>query len=375
MPRTTPHSASVRIRPRSNGTLAFDVRYRIDGASRSTSFEDQASAERWANIVRHIGPAQGLELLRTQSPNAPTVAEYAERYIAAKSGIEGRTADKYRTYMKTSIGPTLGALPLDAIDRDRIAAWVNQQAAEGSAGKTIANRHGFLSAMYKEAVREGLITRNPCEGTRIPQTERQEMVFLSLNEFETLYAHIPDAYKPFVLTLALTGMRFSEATALKPGDFDLAARTVRVARAWKTSTERGHYVSAPKTRKSRRTVSLPPELAVAVAPLLRGNPEWVFVNRNDGPIRQPTFYMRTWAPAVRAASAQDDAPLTKRPRIHDLRHSHVSWLLAHNVGFDVIQLRLGHESIQTTIGTYGHVAPDRLFAPADVLAGKLTITP
>lgn len=57
--------------------------------------------------------------------------------------------------------------------------------------------------------------------------------------------------------------------------------------------------------------------------------------------------------------------LPRRPRIHDLRHTHVSWLIAAGVPLPAIQRRLGHESITTTIDRYGHLAPELHQAAAD----------
>jgi hypothetical protein len=59
------------------------------------------------------------------------------------------------------------------------------------------------------------------------------------------------------------------------------------------------------------------------------------------------------------------AGLDPRPRIHDLRHSHVAWLIAEGAPLPVIQARLGHEKITTTIDTYGHLMPDLQRAAAD----------
>lgn len=397
MAHKLPYSASIRTRPRANGTVAHDVRFRIEGSSRTVSFDTAPAAERWANIVRHIGPVEALALLRMDVKSTPTVAEFAERYIASKSGVEGRTTDKYRSYMRTSIGPAIGSLPLDAVTPERIATWINARADSGAAGKTIANHHGFLAAMFNAAVVAGHIEKSPCAGTRLPKTERQEMVFLSYREFDLLLSYIPNHFKPFVATLALTGMRFGEATALRPGDFDLDALTVRVSRAWKRSIDKGHYVGPPKTPKSRRTISFSPDLVAMLRPLLIAGNEYVFTTRDGAPIRQATFHQNTWDPARRLANGSlpflradgtpkpavrsdewqvppADPPLGKMPRVHDLRHTHVSWLLADGVGLNIIQRRLGHESIKTTVDTYGHIAPDILFAPAAALNGKLQLT-
>ena len=86
----------------------------------------------------------------------------------------------------------------------------------------------------------------------------------------------------------------------------------------------------------------------------------------------------TWTPALDAAcdpvladgSPDPDAPrLTKRPRVHDLRHTHASWMIAAGTDLFILQRRLGHESITTTTESYAHLPPDQQRAAADA-AGK-----
>lgn len=396
MPAKPTFSASIRLRPRADGTIAHDVRYRHDGRSRTTSFDGATGAERWARILRQVGPDEALKLLRIDMGNLPTVAEYAERYIASKSGVEGKTLDHYRLYLRVSINPVMGELPIDAVLPERIATWINSQVDERYAAKTVKNRHGFLSAMFQSAVNDGLIAKNPCARTRLPSSEQREMVFLSPAEFETLYSCIPEFWRPLVRFLAATGCRFGEATALRPADFDLDARTVRISRAWKSSQAKGWYIGPPKTARSRRTISLPLSLIPLLRPLVDSDREWVFENMHGGPVRQPKFYANTWEPARRLANGKQPFvgadgeekaavhdtdwkrppvmhPIRKWPRVHDLRHTHASWLINDGVPLNVVQRRLGHESITTTVDTYGHLAPDMMFTAADAFDRKLSI--
>ncbi|MBW4043335.1 MAG: site-specific integrase [Acidobacteria bacterium] len=384
-------AASIRVRSRADGTHAFDVRYRLEGRSRTMSFTEARAAERWAAIVRRIGAPSALELLRDRDSAAgTTVDEWAERYLRTLSGVEGATVDHYRSYLAVSISPTLGALPLDSLGRAHIAEWINDQ-AERYAAKTVKNRHGFLSAMLQGAVNEGLLDRNPCTGSRLPESEQREMVFLSPDEYRTLLSFVPEYYAPLVQLLAATGMRFGEVTALRPADFDWHAGTVRIARAWKRSQAKGWYVGAPKTRRSRRTISLPTSLLPQLREQTRRGEEWAFVNQRGGPIRQPTFWDSPWHPARRLANGLPaftgkplagrdwdrepaETPIGKWPRIHDLRHSHVSWLISDGISLPVIQRRLGHESIQTTVDRYGHLSPDMLTQPAEAM-DRLLLAP
>jgi len=399
MPTKQPYSASIRPRSRKDGTVAFDVRYRQDGKSQSLAFDFQDKAESWANIVRAIGPAEALKYLQISTvEGTPTLAEYAERYITKKSGIEPGTRASYRSYMRLHIGPTMGHLPLDAITADTIASWINLRTSQGAAAKTIKLDHGFLSALFLDAVDAGIITKNPCSRSTLPESESVEMVFLSADEFTHLLAYIPTRYQPLVLLLATTGLRWGEATALRPADFDLDRKTVRVSRAWKNSRTAGFYIGPPKTRKSKRTVSLPDDVIEVLRPLLEAGTEYVFTNAFGKPVRQQNFHEAVWSPAVRLANGKPafeksklypdrdwsarsggpwagrkpaKKPLGKIPRVHDLRHSHASWLLLAGVSIVVVQGRLGHESITTTVDRYGHISEEYAARAGEVIGQVL----
>ena len=88
-------------------------------------------------------------------------------------------------------------------------------------------------------------------------------------------------------------------------------------------------------------------------PVLEGHPkaELLFRAYRGGELRHPHFY-KFWKRACAAAG------LEPAPRIHDLRHSHVAWLVAAGVPLPVIQAQLGHQHITTTFDTYGHLLPD-----------------
>jgi integrase len=143
---------------------------------------------------------------------------------------------------------------------------------KGLAPKTIANVHGLLSAAMTTAVRLGYRADNPCVGVVLPKSvaTRDEMTVLTRDEFALLLSKVSGFYQPLVLTLVATGLRWGEATALTAGDVDLDARpaTLRVTKAWKRDADRHWYVGPPKTKRARRTVSLPDELVDVLLPLV-----------------------------------------------------------------------------------------------------------
>lgn len=366
--------ASIRTRTRNDGTPYFQVCYRVGGrGSRqsSVSFDDEKEAKRLRALVDSHGWERALELAGiadTQRPlSALTVAEWLDRHIGSLSGVEKKTITDYKRYATRDIGPALGAIPLGNLTRDDVAGWVNAMRGAGAAGGTIENKHGFLSGALKRAVEDGHLAGNPCEGVRLPRTEQQEMVFLTRDEYQILKAAFSDRYKPLVEFLVSSGCRASEALALKPSDVNRDTDEVRITRAWKKGGETGYYLGPPKTKKSRRTINVPK----SVLDQLDYSREWLFTGSNGGPVRLYSWRSNVWYKSLAKAKANG---LAKSPRIHDLRHTCASWMLQAQppVPLTTVQAHLGHESITTTVGHYGHLDRSSHVVAADAIGKMLS---
>ena len=85
----------------------------------------------------------------------------------------------------------------------------------------------------------------------------------------------------------------------------------------------------------------------------RAADDFVFLSRTGRPLHNGDFYTHIWRKLMSALAAEGIPPF----RFHDLRHTHVAWLIAGGAPLLHIQARLGHESITTTIDTYGHLLP------------------
>jgi integrase len=369
--------ASIQKRVRASGDIAYRVMFRMDGKQRSETFTDPKVAVEFAALVDRIGPAAAVAIRDARSgPRAArpviTLADWFTHHLEHATSLTPGSRAEYRRVAERTWLPSLGPLPVELVTRDHVARWVGQQAVTKTrrgtptSAKTIANAHGLLSTVMASAVDAGHVATNPCRGLGLPRTERREMVFLSPGEYAQLLAHIPARWQPLITFLAGTGLRWGEATALRWSDVDLDADVpvVRVARAWKKG-EKTKQLGAPKTRRSLRTVSLPRQVAEQLR-TMQGQPDdLVFTADRGGVVHDGNFRFRFWTPAVAAAG------LGKKPRIHDLRHSHASWLIAAGVPLPVIQRRLGHESIQTTVDVYGHLAPDALGVAAEAASSAL----
>lgn len=362
--------ASLRVRQRRDGSSYTAVLYSLDGKQTSSSFNDHAEALDFQQLANRVGPANAIEVWRTRhsADEGHTVASWCVYHIDHLTGVNEATRTKYRAYVANDIAPSkIGPLPLSAITNHDVAAWLNS--LPGSA-KTAANKHGFLASALNAAVRAEHISANPCDGNRLRRDEPSEMAFLTHEEFALLDSCVSEHWQPLVEFLVASGARFGEATALKPGDINLAEGTVDIRRSWRYVVGEGHQIGAPKTRRSIRTIDV---AAVTLAKLdLTG--EWVFTNSgrghygDDDPVRGPNFYTNVWVPAVAKAKEKG---LTKSPRVHDLRHTNASWLIAAGIPLPVIQRHLGHESIQTTVDRYGHLDRRSSRVVADVVGKAL----
>lgn len=347
--------------------------WRESGRQQSRVFTDEASARKWRALLDVIGPTRALAMLEAPAPTTTTltVAEQVHAHIDGLTGVTNGTRTVYTSHLRRIIAPTrLGRMPIALLRVADVADWVNDLDAAGTAPKTIANYHGLLSAALSTAVRDELIPSNPSTGMRLPRgAGRDEMVFLTPDEFAQLHAAMHPHYQPLLMVLAGTGMRFGEATALRVADIDPVGRSARITRAWKYTGTAAREIGSPKTTRSTRTAALPPEV-LAVLPLAgRRRDEYLLTAPKGGVIRQPVFFT-SWKRAA--------AVLECHPRIHDLRHTFASWAIQAGIPLPVIQRQLGHESITTTVDRYGHLARadfDALAAATSLRLGRQTISP
>jgi integrase len=238
-------------------------------------------------------------------------------------------------------------MPVDEFGYWDVMRWVKGLSVDGVAPKSIKNMHGLLSAAMKTAELLGYISRSPCRGVPLPTVERakDDALFLTHAEFSLLTEGMQQ-YKTLAQFLVMTGARFGEATALKVADIDLLSKpaTARINKAWKRDGQSRYYIGPTKTRAGKRSIGPNPVLVDLLIPLVASRPgsELLFTTLDGQRIAHKPFWQHHWVPAVHAAQAQG---LTKTPRIHDLRHTHASWLIQDGgISLFALSRRLGHAS-------------------------------
>lgn len=353
-----------RVQRRDSGR--YFVRFRLNGVQTTCTFDTSTEAAQFALDVEQRGSQWAWDNYQSNEELAAemSLSDWARRHFASMPHVSPATLEEYHRDWARRWEPHLGDMKLSRITREDITRAL---AAQVGADKTIANAWGTLANIFKMAVLDGHLDRSPAAGVKLgikTSHERTEHRYLVPAEILQVIEDTSERYRPLVWTLAGTGMRWGEATALTVGDVDLAGAVVRVNKAWKRDRVNGFYVGPPKTPKAKRTITLPDEVVDPLEDLVRrrGRREPLFTNRNGDYVKHQPFYREHW---VKSCTRNIAEP---RPRIHDLRHSHVAILLAQGVGMPVIQARLGHEKITTTIDTYGHLIPDLHVAAAGAIS-------
>lgn len=375
--------ASIRVRQRTGRPPTYCVRWRDPdqgGKETSVTWESEEDARNFLRILeangQHYGPTAAM--WQSIKRKSPTIATILAEHIEGLAGVTARGRADYRRDATNHITPHLGAIPIDILTEAHVQHWLRELADTDMSDKTIANLHGLLSAAVKTAVRAGHRTDNPCAGIRLPRRSAHvDMVFLTPQQWGAvdleLITPCDGHYRLLFQTLAGTGMRWGEVTALQVGDLSFhGTPTVRISRATRRDENGRNYIGPTKTRRSMRTLSLPARLATELEAHTRGHApaDLLFTAPSGVPVHHSNVRIRAWLPAIKAASQVEvhgRNALTVVPRIHDIRHSHASWLLASGLDIFTVSRRLGHESITTSSDRYGHLMPGQQQAAASVL--------
>lgn len=364
-----------------NGITTWTVRFRTSsGRSSSKTFATEADAQWFADQIEHRGVPFALRSLRDllndtrDRDDSPALADVFEEFLEWKRRLvrSQRTADDYKYHFDTIIDPTLGSYPIAAITADLVSDWVDlmvsgkivsARTGKKLAPKTIAGRHSLLHSIMEFAAdpRRGYITGNPCAGVTLPKRITAAPKGLMPAEWQAIHAALtldsPDA-ADLAAFLINTGWRWSEGAALTPAaveDYGPGAPMyVNMAQVLRRGS--GGFVSAVpdgKAEKSMRRTRLDADTATIVRSRLvgRGIADPVF-GSPDGDFWTYNEFRVRWRRAVSVAN------VTRKPTVHWLRHTHVAWMAMSGAALPELQARIGHASIQTTIGVYGRMIQD-----------------
>ena len=259
------------------------------------------------------------------------------------------TQHGYKTVLAKHLLPYWRDWRLRDIGRQDVQQWVADRFRQKLGWQTVRNSWTLLSGILETAVEYGYLSMNPARGVKFPEKELKEApVLFTAEDFVKLLEQLDEPYRTMARLIALTGLRIGELLAVRWRCLDLEIGTLSV----RESVYEGKFQS-PKTRKSRRTMPLGPQIIVWLREhRLRAkrteSDDLVFGNRKGQPLRESKLLRNVLQPAAERAGLG-------RVTWHQFRHIHSSLLNDLRVPVKIAQEQLGHSSISTTLNIYPHV--------------------
>ena len=301
--------------------------------------------KRMAEVIRDLDTNTFVE------PSRLTLSEYLDIWMRdyVSISVRPRTMHGYATLVRR-IKPALGSIRLSDLRPQHIQRYYADLLAEGLATQTVIHNHRLLSQALRQAVRWDMLTVNVMDRVTPPRLVKSNLRILTAPEIHRLMDAASETDYHLPLHIALhTGMRRSEICGLWWRDVDMATWTLTVRQAMVPLPGGPTHLNEPKSRASRRTISFGADTAA-----LLSAPRIVGINQvcalGDGLLLRPYRLTHSFKTIAGRCGIHG-------VRLHDLRHTHASMLLASGVPIHVVSARLGHENIQTTVDTYGHLLP------------------
>lgn len=326
----------------------------------------------------------------------PTISAYAEQW-ASSLRLADSTVTGYRKIIRNHITPALGGIRIDKLTATRIGSHYRELEKHGrkdapGRGKPLSANsvhkvHVVLGAMLDAAIDDGLIAINPTKKKHTVNAPRSSQVreqkpeivtwtaeqlgmFLSWNRDE-----LQDELFPLWTLIAYTGMRRSEALALKWSDLNTRAGRISIRRAVNTED----WVNTKTTKTgSARVIDVDTDTLKVLASYKVARAEVSFdlaradafmFGDDEGKLRSPDAMTSRWDRRLTRITKKH--PTLPRVTLKGLRHTHATLLLELGEHPKVVQERLGHSTITTTMNIYSHVTPTMQKAAADRFAAHL----
>jgi integrase len=236
--------------------------------------------------------------------------------------------------------------------------------------RTVGHVFATLRTALKRAVRQRSIAWNPCDGVDPPRVERKEMRSLDTAAAAPLIRACDSGpIGAAIVTSIGTGLRRGELLALRWGDVDLKAGLLTVQRAIERSDRQSRFKD-PKTKRSRRTISLPRFVVDRLRRHHVQQAQWFWANGLGRTNADTLVFERAgepWVPntfGTAFSRTLSDAGVP-HVRLHVLRHTFASMALEAGVDLKTVSNALGHSTISTTADVYAHVADSLMRDAAD----------
>lgn len=307
-----------------------------------------------------------------------TFGEYLDQWLLTYVDVHTKpgTADSYRRHVELRIKPKLGRVRLAELSPLHIKHFFNGLHEDGArkdgqegglSASTIRKIRVVIRQALAHAVNDGLIPTNPAQSIKSPTVKRPDKRRWTWDELQRFLAVAKGhPYGALIHTLAYTGMRISEALALRWENVDFSGRYIAVEDNLYRAGPNPQF-GTPKDNEPRR-IPMDPELYAILRQhkaeqnsikLAMGG-DWnphnlVFPNTRGNPIHRQNFYRRVWRPLIEEANrlaAENGEPPIPYINVHGLRHTFATLLLQWAADDKAVSEMLGHHSVEYTKDEY-----------------------
>lgn len=330
----------------------------IQGKHVSKYSKSQSVCRDWLRKTQ-LQVENGLTLSGAQTSMAVFLNEWL---ILSETAVRPKTIDQYKQIVRQHIIPDLGLIKMKDLNPRQIQALYSKKMEGGASARTVLLIHAVLRRALNQALKLGVIGRNPALAVIRPKLKHIEMKVLTDSQVRTLLsAATGDRFEVLYWLAVATGLRQGELLGLKWSDVDWVNRRLRIQR--QVQRIRGGLVfSEPKTAAGRRVIALG---AATIQALQKQQFFQVGRIHDIGSLWQDydlIFPSSIGTPLDPSNLYHSFKQLLKKAglpniRFHDLRHTAATLMLQQGTHPKIVQERLGHSDIIMTLNTYSHVLP------------------
>jgi len=283
-----------------------------------------------------------------------TVSIFLDKWYEdiAKPRLRPSTQTVHEVMIRLHIKPQIGYIRLSQLTPVHLQNLYTEKLKEGLSNRSVKYIHTIIHQMLGQALKWGLVKRNVSEAVDAPIPNSKPIEPLTQAQVQSLLEALKDdrLYSFYVVALGC-GLRRGELLALTWDSVDLDNGLLYVKKSLQAQKGKGLVSGEPKSPSSRRTIAMPDFVknALATKEKVVESP-YVFCTSNGTPFG-PRNIVRHFKKTLKKAN------LPQTIRLHDLRHTFVSYMLSQNVPVKDVQVIAGHADFSTTMDIYGHLMP------------------
>jgi len=303
-----------------------------------------------------------MEILRNTQPRADvTFGQLSDRWIElVVPTLEKPSANFYTRTLEKHVRAPFEHMQISAITPYTIQMFLAEKGRQGYSTNYLKGMKITASKIFTWAVRCGWLKENPCKGIAVPKSgKKRARHVLTPQQVMTLIGELPKREAIMVVLLAITGLRISEAVALRWSDFEDGFIQVRryLYEAQVHELESGE--------SAHRSIPIPGTLRAMMETLREGDgDDWIFKSRTGLPMNHQMSLKRKVKPALMKLRLPDIG-------WHDFRHTLITWLAKAKFSPKMTADLVGHSDVQTTLRIYTHLATPEAVSALDEIAAKL----